>query len=98
MPTAYGRTTVFSVAIGLLIWALGVASPLWGAILISLIIGYSITTVSVFLQPVLMRHLPPVVALVLTAAIGIGAGVIIGSLLVVKDSDTLFEGYATPIL
>ncbi|MEM8769178.1 MAG: histidine kinase, partial [Pseudomonadota bacterium] len=47
---------------------------------------------------VLMRHLPPVVALVLTAAIGIGAGVIIGSLLVVKDSDTLFEGYATPIL
>ncbi len=95
---AYARTTVFSVAIGILIWALGVASPLWGAILISLIIGYSITTVSVFLQPVLMRFMPPLAALTLTAAVGIGTGVLIGGLLVVDDGGTFFEGHATLLL
>jgi glucose-6-phosphate-specific signal transduction histidine kinase len=94
------KTTAFSLAIGVTIWLLGWAAPLWGALVVSLSIGYSVNTASLVLQPFFLRWLPPFLAIVPTTLIGVGFGIALGSLLATGNPLYLLADgdYSTPIL
>lgn len=97
---SYAKTSIFCAAIGVTLWLLEMAEPLWAAFLISFAIGYSINTASVLLHPWLMRHLPAIAAALVTTLIGIGSGMALSGYALVGDI-TFFiadDDFSTPIL
>jgi two-component sensor histidine kinase len=76
----FARTTLFCLAIGLTIWALGWSSPWWAATLVSLSIGYSITVTAHLLDPFLSRWMPSGWTIVPIALIGVFIGILVGGL------------------
>lgn len=96
----YGKTSLFCAAIGITIWLLGLAEPLWAAFVVSFAIGYSINTFSVLLHPALLRNLPPLVAAGITTVVGLGVGLLIGGYGLTGDPFYLLvdNDYSTTIL
>ncbi len=95
---SYAGTTLFCVAIALVLWTFEIARPLWASMLVSFSIGYSVNTGSLLLQPLLMRLLPPIAAVILTALISIGVGAGLGSYLLYGDVAAMFSDYSIPLL
>lgn len=97
---SYFHTTLFCIAIGTTLWLLGLATPWWGSLFISLCIGYSINTASVLVHPLMTRFLPPLIASLSTTLIGVSTGILLGGYLAVGDATFFFrdDDYSTPIL
>ena len=96
--TSYAGTAVFCTAIGLVLWIFDLSTSLWAAMLVSFSIGFSINTGTLVLEPVLLRFMPPLLAVTLTALAGIGFGVALGSFLLYGSLTAMFSNYSIPLL
>lgn len=97
---SYFHTTLFCIAIGVTLWLLDLAAPLWASLFISLCIGYSVNTASAFVQPLMTRFLPPLIASICTTLIGVSTGILLGGYLAVGDATFFFtdDDYSAPLL
>lgn len=77
----YLGTTIFCLAIGIVLWLLGAAEPLWASLVISFCIGYGINTASLLLTPTLERWLRPHPAALLATLTGLFFGLVAAGLL-----------------
>jgi signal transduction histidine kinase len=80
-----GYTTVFCVAIGLLLWFLDVAEPLTSALTVSLCIGWSINLTFIAVGDSTERLLPPYIASILLTAVGLGVGLFAAGTALFRD-------------
>lgn len=97
---SFARTTLFCTLIGMILWLLDLAEPVWAGFFISFAIGYSLNTASILLHPRLLRHLHPLLATGLTTIAGLGTGLLIGGYVLTGDGSVFFfdDDYSTIIL
>ena len=77
-----GFTGLFCLAIGLLLWYLGVAESAWTSILISLCIGWSINLTFILAENLIGQHMPAYLVPIPLTAFGLTIGLFIaGSIL-----------------
>jgi sensor histidine kinase YesM len=94
-----GYTTVFCLAIGLLLWVLNVSESLLLVMAISLSIGLSINLSFILAQEKLNQFLSPYLAAVPITALGLAFGLAISGLLVAGTPTFFFQdNYATLII
>jgi sensor histidine kinase YesM len=94
-----GYTTVFCLAIGLLLWVLNISGSLLLSITISLCIGLSINLSFILAQEKLNQLLSPYLAAIPITALGLAIGLAIAGLVVASTPTFFFRGdYATLII
>lgn len=84
MVESYALTALFCVAIGVLLWLLGL-KPLQHGLIVSLSIGLSINTSFVLFEQQAERWLPPYLAPIPLQIAGLGFGLILGAWLTYGD-------------
>ena len=78
-------TSAICLAIGLLVWFLGVSDSVWTAILVSLCIGWSINMSFIFWEDRVNRLLPTYLVPIPLSAVGFAVGLLLAGTLAFRD-------------